>query len=167
MRQFWAALSAQPPIAERQAARRWLPPSAWHLFCAMPAADQRHSLNVLQALQAQGLQEPDLLAAALLHDVAKAGRLRLWHRVALVLLRLSAPGRRLLRWLAQPTTPGNWRYPFYVIVNHPALGAAQARAAGCSETTVWLIAHHQTPLATPHDRREVWLQALQKVDDAS
>src|SRR5258706_150975 len=52
---------------------RWLPPSALPLFQTMSAADQRHSLRVCQGLQARGCTDKDMLAAALLHDVGKAG----------------------------------------------------------------------------------------------
>lgn len=171
--QFWAALRARVAPHELLEASELLPAPAWALFAAMPLSDQRHSLDVVHALQAQGYQAPadrDLLAAALLHDVAKAGHLQLWHRAALVLLKLTPPGRGLLRWLARPAQPGHWRYPFYVTVYHPTLGAAQALAAGCSTVTAWLIEHHQTPVVdrpAPSGGRDAWLLALQKVDDLS
>ena len=38
----------------------------------MSVSDQRHSLNVMRTLRRQGHTEPDLLAAALLHDVGKS-----------------------------------------------------------------------------------------------
>lgn len=169
--QFWAAVHARVTSSEMDMARAILPASAWALFAAMPLSDQRHSLNVLHALQAQGYQTPadhDLLAAALLHDVAKAGHLHLWHRVALVLLKLTRPGRVLLHWLARPAAPGRWRYPFYVTTHHPALGAALALSAGCSDATAWLIEQHQAPVVdrtTPISQRDAWLMALQGVDD--
>jgi hypothetical protein len=169
--QFWAAVHAHVTSSELDMAREILPTSAWALFAAMPLSDQRHSLNVMRALQAQGYQPPadlDLLAAALLHDVAKAGHLYLWHRVALVLLKLTQPGRTLLHWLARPAAPGHWRYPFHVTVHHPALGAALALSAGCSDVTAWLIEQHQAPVVdrtTPISPRDAWLIALQGVDD--
>ncbi len=170
--QFWAAAHAEVAPPELAVAREILPLPAWPLFAAMPLSDQRHSLNVLHALHAQGYQTPadrDLLAAALLHDVAKAGHVHVWHRVALVLLKLTHLGRSLLRWLARPAAPGHWRYPFYVTVHHPALGAAHARSAGCSDVTAWLIEQHQAPVVdqtAPVSLRDAWLLALQKVDDS-
>ncbi len=52
----------------------------------MPVADQRHALDVVARLRAAGLTDPDLLAAALLHDAGKGPRVRLWHRVVAVLV---------------------------------------------------------------------------------
>ncbi len=166
--QFFAALHARVAPAEVESLHAVLPPAGLILFQRMPAADQRHSLDVYHALRSAGYRDADLLAAALLHDVAKAGRLRIWRRVALVLLNAATPGRRVLARLARPAAASSWRYPFYVAVHHPALGAQQAEAAGCSARTVWLIAHHQTPpidVRGADAARLAMLQALQKVDD--
>ncbi len=71
---------------------RWLPPSALPLFQTMSAADQRHSLRVCQGLQARGCTDKDMLAAALLHDVGKAGgRVPFWTRPVIVLGKMCAP----------------------------------------------------------------------------
>lgn len=168
VQQFSAAVQARVTPAEVAALRHVLPPPALTLFRQMPVADQRHSLDVYAGLRHAGCDDPDLLAAALLHDVAKAGHIRIWHRVALVLLKSLAPGRRILAQLAQPAPVHSLRYPFYVSVHHPALGAHQALAAGCSPQTAWLIAHHQTSLADVHGAepaQRAALRALQKVDD--
>jgi hypothetical protein len=57
----------------------------------MPVADRRHALDVVDRLLHAGHEDPDLLAAALLHDAAKGHRMRLWHRVAGVLMEAAAP----------------------------------------------------------------------------
>jgi len=113
-RQFLRALLASlRPLddAEQAEVRAVLTASAWPLFAAMPRADQRHSLNVLHAIEQNELVDAGgtpaltseraagsvegrqagsrgaLLQAALLHDCAKhAGGVQLWHRVAAVLL---------------------------------------------------------------------------------
>jgi len=129
-----------------------LTPAQMALFRQMPRYDQRHSLHVARALRAIGYDDPDSLIAALLHDVAKsAGPLRLWHRVAIVLLQAFA--RRWLSCLAREVAPRDWRYPFYIHRVHPHIGARWAEEAGCSSLTVWLIAHHQ-PLADQDDELE-------------
>ena len=178
IRQFRRALLASlSPLSdgERAQVRAVLDADAWLLFSAMPRADQRHSLNVLHALEQIDLLEPGsrraLLQAALLHDCAKhAGGVQLWHRVAAVLLKAGWPGI-LERWGAGPVPArGNWRYPFWAYVNHPSLGAGLAAQAGCSSLAVWLISHHQGPFdpagePASHNRRLALLAVLQAADD--
>lgn len=116
--------------------RRVLPASAWKLFDAMPVADRRHGLDVAHRLLAAGHDDPDLLAAALLHDAAKGSRMRLGHRVAGVLLQALAP--RLLERLARDE-PRSWRYAFHLYLHHGRLSAAAALGAGCSQRTAAFI----------------------------
>jgi hypothetical protein len=92
----------------------------------------------------------DLAAAALLHDAGKvrgharpdeAKVLGLWWRGPLVILERIAPD-----WLARMASPNpqqGVRHLLYLHIHHPRLGAAAARAAGCSEVCCRLIAHHQ------------------------
>ena len=128
----------------------------------MPRYDQQHARNVCHTLERQGHGDRDLLAAALLHDagksVAQEGRVRLWHRVAVVLIRLFWP--TLLDRLAKDEK-GSWRRPFYVQVHHAAIGAKAAQRAGCSEITVGLIHHHED---APEQVLDPLLAALQAAD---
>ena len=120
-------------------AEHWLPPAAVALWQRQSPRDQAHALRVLHTLQAAGYTHPDLMAAALLHDVGKVeAGLRLWHRTLWVLANALCPS--LARWLTCRT---GWRYPFWVLAEHPCLGARLAREVGCTEGTAWLIAHHQ------------------------
>jgi hypothetical protein len=132
---FWHVRASVTP-AETATARGLLPASAWPLFAAMPVADRRHALDVVGRLIAAGHDDPDLLVAALLHDAAKGHRLRLWHRVAGVLLDAMAPSR--LERLASPD-PRSWRYPFHLYLHHADLSADAAGAAGCSARSVAFI----------------------------
>lgn len=139
---------------------RYLPPQAASLFRSMPRYDQQHALRVLATLQQGGHDDPDLLAAALLHDVGKSvprrDRSRLWHRVAAVLMRALQPG--LLARIGRDE-PGSWRRPFYLQQNHAALGAELAQQARCSEATVNLIRHHEDPDDASQDPLLAALQA--------
>jgi hypothetical protein len=127
-------------IAEVQAV---LPAEAQRLFHAMPRQDQRHGLAVLHALQANGEAPPALAQAALLHDCAKhRGGIRLWHRVAVVLVKAFDPGR-LARWRAtEAPAPKDWRYPFWAHAHHAENGARIAAEAGCDPLAVTLIGKH-------------------------
>jgi hypothetical protein len=134
--QFIGHLRARVEPDEADLARRLLPGAAWPLFARMPVADRRHALDVVARLRAAGREDPDLLVAALLHDCAKGRRLRLWHRVAGVLLDALAP--RALARLAS-ADPRSWRYPFHLYLRHAQLSADAAAAAGCSPRAVAFI----------------------------
>ncbi len=69
--------------------------------------------------------------------------MRLWHRVAGVLLEAVAP-RALVR-LVSPD-PGSWRYPFHLYLHHAVLSAEEARAVGCSPRTVAFIRGSTQPV---------------------
>lgn len=169
VRQFVASLWPRITVEEEAELRRWLPPPAVELFQQMVRRDQRHSLNVLHRLQAAAPDQPDLLAAALLHDAAKTAQtgqpMRLHHRVLVVLMKYVRPG-----WIEQmaQADPGSWRYPFYLHLTHPDRGARLAEQAGCSALTVELIRRHQEQLPHgPRDETEHLLALLQAADDAS
>lgn len=163
--------SLRPVITggERGQLKQWLTPEAVALFERMPLRDQRHSLDIWHALHAAGAREPELLAAALLHDMGKTvhdGRpLRVWHRVAVVLLDTLSPGAVDRIAAADPTS---WRYPFYAHRHHPSRGAELATEAGCTPLTVELIRRHQDKLAQPPaNETERLLALLQAADDAN
>jgi hypothetical protein len=164
-RQFLLALRAQPLTADELAlARSILTPDQMNLFLQMQFSEQRHALNVLRTLQGWGESDPDLLTAALLHDVGKIrAPLRLWERVLIVLGQTFAP-RRVSAWGDAP--PRGWRRPFVVAERHPAWGGELASEAGTSPRAVSLILHHQsTEPAQMGDSTEArLLQILQEAD---
>ena len=169
VRQFIASLRPVISPEERRAVAGGLPTAAARLFERMSPRDQRHSLNVAQTLAAGGHDQLDLLAAPLLHDVAKSvqpgKRLRLRHRILIVLL--NAGNKAWVSRLASDD-PGSWRYPYYVHLNHPAMGAVLVQEAGCSPLTVELVRRHQVKLAgPPAGQVEELLTLLQAADDAN
>lgn len=162
VRQFWVALTCSSTPVEESVLRAHLNSAQIELFRRMTAAEQRHALEVMRTLQerqrtgAPGRlgSELALFQAALLHDVGKAGgRIRLWHRVATVLLQRLWPAGlhwvafgRVCRCLALDSR--SWRYPFFVLQQHAERGAQLAAQAGADPLAVALIrAHHAKPEA--------------------
>lgn len=155
------------------------------LFAKMSPNDQRHALAVTRTLQRAGYDQPALLQAALLHDVAKSMGQPILHRVLIVLLkafwpaglqRLSEPvstlpgtGQQMANegssFILQPSAFTNWRHPFVIHAQHPAIGAAWTEEAGCEPLAVRLIARHQEMLkGEPAEEEEKLLAALQWAD---
>ena len=168
--QFLGGLQAGVTGAEREEAARLLAPAAFCLFQRMPADAQRHSLNVLFTLQRADFADPDLAAAALLHDVGKVAAADagapsgLWFRGPLVLAEAIMPGR--LAALANDDPDGGWRYAIWVHFEHPHVGADWAHQAGCSDLTCRLIQFHQSnPEAGADEHFVTLLAALRWADD--
>ena len=65
------ALGAWARPVEDARAARYLTPDLFALYRRMRRAERQHSLRVMDALIEGGHSDPDLLAAALLHDVGK------------------------------------------------------------------------------------------------
>lgn len=153
-----AHLTARVDAREQDEAAARLPAAARELFITMPVPDRRHAIDVARRLEAEGHHDPELLAAALLHDVAKGRRMRVWHRVAGVLLEAVAPGA--LRRLASED-PRSRRHPLYLYLEHPRLSAEAALRVGCAPRTAGFIRGQ----VRPPDRR--LLEALRRADAAA
>lgn len=134
--QFVAHIRARVTPDQEAFASRLLPAGATRLFAAMPIADRRHGLEVARRLLTAGFDDPELLSAALLHDAGKGHRMRLWHRVAAVLIEAVAP--RMLARLAS-SDPASGGYPFHLYLEHAPISADAALAAGCSPRTAGFI----------------------------
>lgn len=100
------------------------------------AADVRHAERTAEILRELGADE-ELVAAGLLHDLAKPRSTQLWHRIAGVVLDRIAP--RVRRELAR----GDSTFARYL--DHARLGAEEARRQGASDRVVFLIAGHHGP----------------------
>ena len=163
--QFWQSLKKSPGEKEWEMVGRILTPAEQKLFKELPVPDQNHSLRVLDTLQTEGETDPELLKAALLHDVGKARHpLRRWERILAVLIRGTLPGLAE-RW--SQMDPRGIHRPLVVIRRHPEWGAEMAKNAGSSQLVVWLIRHHELDeLAGIMDQGGVELLGkLQKADN--
>lgn len=147
VQQFWRVVRAGP-----------LPDEAWDeiggvlsplqlvLFRRQSYNEQQHGYRVMHKLRAAGYDAPDLLAAALLHDVGKTvAPIRWWDRVVVVLVEALLPGMAR-DWGQGP--PRGWRRPFVVRARHADWGAAEVLAAESTPITVTLVRHHQDELST-------------------
>jgi putative nucleotidyltransferase with HDIG domain len=173
LRQFGRYAAARPGPADRQCVADRLGPALAALFAQMTPAEQAHSIRVARALQAAGCAEPDLIVAALLHDVGKAGRpLALWERTLVVLLGKFTP-RLAARLGRSPHPPRGLRRPFVIARRHPEWGAALCEQAGAPQRVVALVRHHQSEPAQaepdiPRSSEAArWLAALQQADEES
>jgi putative nucleotidyltransferase with HDIG domain len=152
--QFFQSLKKSPGENDLVEVRLMLNPAEMDLFQRLPVPDQNHSLSVYQTLRENGEEDPDLLKAALLHDLGKTRfPLRRWERVIAVLL-LSFFPRLKDSW--GNDLPTGFKKPVVVIIQHPAWGAELAQQAGSSDRTVWLIKNHEMH----HPAEEIGLEDL-------
>jgi hypothetical protein len=140
VRQFRAHVRASVGPAERSGLEAWLTDPQLTLFDGMHIADRRHGLDVVATLRAEGVTDPEVLLAGLLHDAGK-GPTGIWPRVAFSL------GQRYGSWV--------WRVAGVLpslgaaltrLRDHAEVSASLAGAAGCSPRTVELIRHQDAPV---------------------
>jgi hypothetical protein len=163
-RQFWDALLAPRKRVPSEVLHAHLTPDQLVLFLQMQPAEQVHAYQVFQRLETVGQTDPDLLVAALLHDVGKILHpLSIIDRVIIVLGRRFFP-ETAWRWAAG--TPGGLRAPFVVAAKHAEWGADLASRAGATSRSVELIRHHQEERwPNPGLHTDRLLAALQAADD--
>jgi hypothetical protein len=124
---------------ERDGLASWLSEPQLVLFDSMHVADRRHGLDVVTTLRTDGVTDPDVLIAGLLHDAAK-GDTGVLPRIAFSL------GQRYGRWIwgSAAVVPG-WRVAIGRLETHAEASAGLAEAAGCSLRTVALIRDQDAP----------------------
>ena len=140
LRQFRVHLRATVAPEERAALVTWTTPAQLELFDSMHVADRRHGLDVVGSLRADGVTEPDVLLAGLLHDAGK-GDTGVWPRVAHALA--SHYGHWILR-IAR-LVPG-YGPALERLRMHAETSAELAAAAGCPPRAVDLIRFQDAPV---------------------
>ncbi len=140
---FFAGLLARVEPSDLRVVEEYLSKPEQALFSKLSVADQRHSIDLFRRLWDDGHRTPDLLRAALLHDLGKAsGPLPLTFRVVYSLT--AWLNGRWASWLSAHERP-TWCRPFFVAAHHPRLGAEAATRAGASPNVARLIAGHGSP----------------------
>jgi hypothetical protein len=138
-RQFVAALRPKVSDEEYAEARALLGPNLIRLFDSMSPRDRRHCFDVYRDLASNGVDDSELLSAALLHDSGKGTMsgttVRLWHRVAYVLLASASPA--LLRRMS------NGRSGLSILRLHAEIGGLLAQGMGASERIVRIVEEHE------------------------
>lgn len=162
--QFWADIRPlQLTPAEWSEIKSVLSASELALFEQYSLADQAHGYQVLRTLRDAGHEQPQLLVAALLHDIGKSRFvMSVWDRVWPVLLKKIVP-TLYQKW--GDGEPLGWKRPFVVIKQHPEWGAIMAEKAGCHETAVALIRRHQDKVSIIETEEDKLLSLLQWSDN--
>jgi hypothetical protein len=163
--QFWWNVTAQPlPEPACLEITAVLNQSELDLFARFEESDQWHAYRVYRTLGDAGHSEPNLLAAALLHDVGKTREsLSPWDRALAVIVEALMP-RQLDKW-GQGEARG-WKRPFVVGAQHARWGAEMTEVAGSAPEMVNLILRHQDDLRSgPVTVEDELLLLLQRADD--
>lgn len=163
--QFWWNITAEPlPIPLRQEIDNYLSTAESELFGQFQESDQWHAYRVFNTLKETGQSQPDLLTAALLHDVGKTKiNLSVWDRTLIVAADFFIPSKAKSWGQADGRS---WKRPFVVRSQHARWGAGMAQSAGSSALTIDLIRRHQDPLPeNPQSVADKLLQLLQWADD--
>jgi hypothetical protein len=155
IRQFGLHVRARVSPLERRGLEAWTTPAQRDLFDAMHVADRRHGLDVAATLRADGVTDPEVLVAGLLHDAAK-GQTGIVPRVVYSL------GTAYGSWIPRlaRVVPG-MAAPLERLRTHAEESARLAAAAGCSERTVELIRWQDAP------RDPVFGEQLRLADEAN
>ncbi len=139
VRQARRHLSAPVSPRERQDLAAWLKPAELAIFDGMHIGDCRHGLDVVATLRAEGVTDPEVLTAGLLHDAGK-GDTSILPRVAYSLAQAYGSWiDRFVTWLPGMSTS------LARLRSHAETSAQMAAAAGCSERTIELIRWQDAP----------------------
>lgn len=140
VRQFIEA-SSQPTPEDYRLAAMWLDVPLLQLFERQHPRDIVHSAGTARWLLERGHDDPDLIAAALLHDIGK-GHQRRFDRAAWVLAETVGQQERL----ASPHSRFELRRALHRTARHSSAGASLLLEAGVSPRVAELTArHHESP----------------------
>ena len=160
---WWALRAKRLTSGERAEIAHHLARPELELFERFSWSDQAHALRVLRLLQKEGHDDPDLLTAALLHDIGKTElTISVVDRCVIVLGSILLPNRAE-QWGMTAEPPYRWSKPFVLKMRHAEWGAVLAEEVGSSPLAVQLIRRHQDegvdPTKSDEDQLLAWLQS--------
>jgi hypothetical protein len=145
VRRFFGYVTSDAPTsAELDLVRTQLSPELFDLFVLMNDEDQRHALEV-----ADRVSDPQLVEAALLHDVGKS------------VASAGAIGRSLATIFGALSVPVSGSWDLYL--RHGEIGASMLEVAGADSLTVAFARFHPGP-PPPGITPQRW-HALEIADD--
>lgn len=157
-----------PPLtpAAQEAVFAHLNPAQQQLFRQFSYGDQWHSYRVMCTLQAAGHTHPDLITAALLHDIGKIKtRFTAFDRSFEALVRKLLP-KQAQKWENLSLQQcANWQKPFLVRAQHPHWSGELVNSTAASPLTLNLIRRHQDKLLEILTEEDQLLAYLQWADD--
>ena len=161
--QFFRTLSARSYDLNHTLIEKHLPQPLVQRFYSLSRADQIHAVRVLQNLLQQGEDDPNLLSAALLHDVGKVrAQPGLMGRILVVLANWLFPNLALKWTSGKPT---GFRRPFVIAGQHADWGAEILEEAGAPQTVVELVRrHHDSSPEIAVTEIDRLLKKLQRAD---
>lgn len=149
-RRFFDVLSARPlTVDEETLVSLWLDGDLQRVFFEQQRADQRHAYEAALSVTTVSADEPEVLAAALLHDVGKRHS------------RLGVIGRTIASLLILAGLPLNERMKSYR--DHGIIAAAELAELGAPPLAVDYALHHHGE-RPPSIAAEIW-DALEEADD--
>lgn len=150
IRRFFDVASARPlSVVEVEAVAGWLADPLQEIFFEQSAEDQRHGYHAALTTISLGFDEPEVIVAALCHDVAKRHA------------RLGLIGRSMASVAILAGVPLTDRMMAYR--DHGLVGARELAAAGAPGLAVDFALHHHgaRPASIPSDVWEALVEADQ------
>ncbi|MTI79448.1 MAG: HD domain-containing protein [Firmicutes bacterium] len=167
IKQFISAITSKLTSADKEFISKYLNKQEQNLFYQMDLPTQKHCLNTaytcLELINGNPeLDKKILLKSALLHDCGKkAGELKTWHRVVIVLTNKLCPNlNRYFQRKGRYMEKGTLTRAFYVQSIHSKRGANFADQLNINDAVVQLIKHHHSRYCI----NKMELQILQQAD---
>lgn len=170
IKQFYSALTSKINPQDQIFLANHLSNREYQLFNTMDIPTQRHCLNVAYSCVTlsegyANLNIKTLIKAALLHDCGKkAGEVKTWHRVLIVLTQALWPAlAKRLAQLGFKEKAGSLALAFYIQANHAERGAKILKNIGVEPIVVDLVFNHHQQVHHPTPE----LSILQKADNTN